>query len=816
MNFDDVRSPPQADSLPFVGVRVLEVGLGQGLAFAGKLFADFGAEVIKVESTAGDDLRAWPPLVETGNGPSSAYFAWLNTNKKSVTADASNADDVAWVKRLAATADIVLDARALGAMGLAALSDALVATDAAHQPITANLTWYGDSGPYKDFVATDATVRAMAGAVHGNGPVQGPPHLPHDAHSGVVTGLAVFGAMAAAWLGRQLGSRRYVFSVQEILFHVVEMDAGIAQISGVGPRLGVNRYGSTQPGGIFKTQDSFMGVFTVTPAQWKGLCRAIDRPDMGNDARFATGPDRMAHADEIDAVLTEVFPSRTSAEWFERLTAEKHPAVIVPTTEQLMAQAVHRERGAFVPVQVGTAAFEAPTLPQRLGANGPLRGGRAALLGQDNAHYRGAGLQRQPAPMQTAAANTLPLAGVRIVDLTMGWAGPFATRNLADLGAEVIKVESISYADWWRGTLYNDAYLRGKSYEYNHNYLLMNRNKRGITLDLTSETGRDLLKQLVAKADAVIENYSAEVLPKLGLDQSVLRKVNPRLVMLTMPAFGTGNSWSNARAYGGTLEQASGLPLHTGHPDGPPAMTAYAYGDPVGGFNSCAALLLGLLAQQRDGQGRHINLSQVEGMLSLAAPYIIEQSVKGATRPRVGNRHGRHAPQGIYRTMGIDAWVLVSIQTITQWQALCEVLGHPTWATDAAFQTAQGRRERHDEIDKAITAWCSHRSADAALYALQAAGVPTGEAKPMSSVMRDAHLVERGFWRTLHRSYGPYLSTTTYFRENGAPMPIRNASPTLGEHTDAVLREHLGLSDADLAALQAQGVIGTDAAAAKA
>ena len=811
MNSDDVRTAPKADALPLLGVRVLEVGPGQGVAFAGKLFADFGAEVIKVEPPQGDELRAWPPLVDTGHGPDSAYFAWLNTNKRSVTADASQPEDRAWMGQLAASSDIVLDARALGELGLAALDDPLVPASAAHQPVTAKLTWFGDSGPYRNFVGGDAVARALSGAVHGNGPIEGPPHLPHDSHTGVVTGLATFGTLAAAWLGRQRGSHSYVLSVHEIVMHVVEMEAGIAQISGVGPRLGVNRYGSTQPGGIFKTKDSFIGVFTVTLPQWKGLCRAIDRPDMADDPRFAIGPDRMANADEIDAVLREVFPTRTSAEWFERLTEQKHPAVIVPTTEQLMQQAVHRERGAFVDVEDGTATFEAPVLPQRLGENGPLRGGRAPLLGQDNAHYRGEAAQRQPTPLAAAKPGTLPLSGMRIIDLTMGWAGPFATRKLADLGAEIIKVESVSYADWWRGAVYNDAYFRGKTYEYNHNYLLMNRNKRGITLDLTSETGRALLKQLVAGADAVIENYSAEVLPKLGLDQAEMRKVNPRLVMLTMPAFGTGNAWSNTRAYGGTLEQASGLPLHTGNPSGPPAMTAYAYGDPIGGFNSSCALLLGLLAQQRDGQGRHINMSQVEGMLSLAAPYIIEQSVTGQTGPRVGNRHARHVPQGIYRTMGIDAWMLVSVQTLPQWQALCAVIGKPDWASDPAFQTLEGRRERQDEIDQAIAAWCGHRSADAALYTLQAARVPAGEAKPIASVMRDPHLLARGFWRTLERPAGPYVSTTSYYREWGEPMPIRNASPMLGEHTDAVLREHLKLSDERLAELRAQDVIGTQA-----
>ena len=267
MKPDDVRHPPNTDRLPLLGVRVLEVGPGQGVAFAGKLFADFGAEVIKVEPPQGDELRQWPPLVDTGHGQESAYNAWLNTNKRSVTADASQPADRAWMGQLAASSDIVLDARALGELGLAALDDPLVPASAAHQPVTAKLTWFGDSGPYRNFAGGDSAVRAMSGAVHGNGPIDGPPHIPHDAHTGVVTGLATFGTLAAAWLGRAGGSRRYVFSVHEIVFHVVEMEAGIAQISGVGPRLGVNRYGATQPGGIFKTKDSYIGVFTVTLPQ---------------------------------------------------------------------------------------------------------------------------------------------------------------------------------------------------------------------------------------------------------------------------------------------------------------------------------------------------------------------------------------------------------------------------------------------------------------------------------------------------------------------------------------------------------------------
>lgn len=811
---------PDMAQLALKGLRVLEVGGGAAVAYAGKLFADFGAEVIKVEPPQGDAWRQMPPLVapQDGMAPESALFAWLNTNKRSVAADATQPADRAWLGTLARSCDLVLDARAL-AQGLAALQQPLwtwgqAAGAATPTPMGVDFTWFGDSGPYKDFVATDATCRALAGAVHGSGPVEGAPHMPHDVHTGIVAGLGAFTVAVAAWMGRSQGSRRYVLSVQEAAFSVVEMEAGLVQDKAHAPRLGVNRFCTTHPASILQTSDGWIGIFTNTLAQWAGLCDAIGRPELGSDPRFFSGPDRMAHADLIDALLKDVFPSRSTQEWFALLTANKHPAVIVPTMAQLLEQAVHRERKAFVPVQLGAAQFEGPVLPQRLDAAGPLLGGRAPLLGADSAHYRAAGLQRAVPERAAAAAGQLPLAGLRVVDLTMGWAGPFASRMLADLGAEVIKVESASYPDWWRGTNYTEEFYRDRLYEKKSNFNLMNRGKFGITLDLTQAEGKRLLKELVHGADAVVENYSAEVLPKLGLDYAALRQVNPRVVMLSMPAFGLDNAWSNTRAYGGTLEQASGLPLYTGHADGPPAMTSYAYGDPMGGFNASAALLLGLLVQQATGQGRHINMSQVEGMLPLTSPFLIEQSLTGSVPERQGNRHAVHAPHGCYRCAGDDAWLVLSVADDAQWQALCRLLGRADWAADAALAHAAGRRARQAELDAGITQWTLGRSDDDAMQALQQAAVPAGAVRTLGQLLQDPHLQQRAFWRTVERPYvGSYISSTTIFRQDGRPMPMPRVAPTLGEHTHAVLQRLLQLTPEQLQALEASGVIGTEARA---
>ena len=190
-----------------------------------------------------------------------------------------------------------------------------------------------------------------------------------------------------------------------------------------------------------------------------------------------------------------------------------------------------------------------------------------------------------------------------MIDFSMGWAGPICTRTLADLGADVIKIEAIQYPDWWRGVDRRPAYVLERMYEKSVRYCIMNRNKRGITLDLTRPQGLQLAKRLLADADLVVDNYSVEVLPKLGLGYEVLRQLNPKLVMMSMSAFGTGSIHRDCRAYGSTLEQGSGLPSVVGDANGPPVMSHTAFGDAVGGLNGCAAVLIALIHAQVDRQG---------------------------------------------------------------------------------------------------------------------------------------------------------------------------------------------------------------------
>jgi crotonobetainyl-CoA:carnitine CoA-transferase CaiB-like acyl-CoA transferase len=380
---------------------------------------------------------------------------------------------------------------------------------------------------------------------------------------------------------------------------------------------------------------------------------------------------------------------------------------------------------------------------------------------------------------------------------------------LGDLGATILKVEAIQYPDWWRGVDPRPAFFEQKQYETNTRYNALNRNKTGITLDLTRPEGVALLKRLVRRCDAAVENYAREVLPKLGLDYAALSAERPDLVMVSMPAFGAEGDWRDARAYGSTLEHASGLPSVAGEEGTAPVTSHLAYGDPVGGYNAATAALVALLHRQRTGEGQHVDLAQVECIMQFTAPWLIAQSATGAPLPRLGNRHPLHVPQGCFPCAGKDTWLVVSVTDDAAWRGLCGAIGREELAGLDAAQ----RRAREAELEEAIAAWTRARDADAAMHALQAAGVAAGVCRNPEHLVRDVQILARRVFQPITRAHvGEHLQLSAPFRPSGGgPLPVRHAAPTLGEYNTAVLGGMLGLSEAELARLAETGVIGTEA-----
>ena len=753
------------------GIRVLEAGGGAALAYAGKLFADFGAEVLKLEA-ADDPLHTAWPLVEDR----SALQAWLNTNKHLVSGS---------IAALAPSCHVLLDARSMPA-------------DEALPPhlVTTRISWFGETGPYAGFAATDVTCRALAGVFACTGPVEGPPAMLGGIAGEVLGGIAAFIATAASLWGG--GGRRMEASIHEANISIAEYQAAQALTNPeVEQRLGINRFAPTCPMGVYRCREGWLGVTIVTPAQWRSYCEMVGLPALAEDPDLVIGLDRMRQADRLDAVFSAKLLERTAESWFQEALARRLPFAVVPEMATLLATPTHRARNAFQQVHLGGVSFEGPTLPLRLTRTPP----RHEAMPRETP---------QPAPALHGgkASQALPLQGVRVVDLSMGWAGPLCTRSLGDLGAEIIKVEAIQYPDWWRGVDPRPAFFAERRYEQDVRFAFQNRNKRGITLDLSRSEGAALLQQLVAQSDAVVENYAAEVLPKLGLDYAVLRRARPDLVMLSMPAFGAEGPWRDARAYGSTLEHASGLPTVAGPADAPPMTNQLAYGDPVGGLNAAAALLIALLHRKETGEGQHIDLAQVECMFPLVAPWMIAQSALGDPGPRRGNRHPMMAPHGAFPCAD-KGWIAIAITDDGAWSRLCRLLGRG----DLAVLELEARRAREDELEAVLAQWTRGQDADAAMLAMQALGIAAGVVRWPTGLRTDAHLAARGFWQEAERPFlGVHRLPSAPFRPlRGAPLPITRPAPTLGQENSAILGGLLGLDAARIAALAAEQIIGTEA-----
>ena len=399
-----------------------------------------------------------------------------------------------------------------------------------------------------------------------------------------------------------------------------------------------------------------------------------------------------------------------------------------------------------------------------------------------------------------------PLKDIRIIDLSMGWAGPLAARNLADLGADVIKVESCENFDWWRSWEATQEWIDDDGAEKSPAFNSVHRNNKNITLDLSHPEGRELLLKLVGTANVVMENFSGSVLPKLDLGYEIFKEVKEDIILLSMPAFGSTGPWKMFRAYGSTVEQSSGLPHINGLSSDPPMMHHVAYGDAVGGLNGVSALLIALRHQAKTGKGQFIDLSQAESLFPLAAHGILEFTANGKAPVRKGNRSDFFAPHGVYPCEGEDKWIVIQILNEDQWLRFKEIIGEPM----NRFGNLKDRLSKLDDLDKSIAEWTYSKEAQKLMYILQEAEIPAAATHTMSSLLNDPHLNSGNFWQWLDRAVvGNQPNPSAPFKVNGERLPIKTPAPTLGQHNREILTKILGLNQDEINRLEKIGIIGT-------
>lgn len=407
----------------------------------------------------------------------------------------------------------------------------------------------------------------------------------------------------------------------------------------------------------------------------------------------------------------------------------------------------------------------------------------------------------------------LALDGVRILDLSRVWAGPLATRILGDLGADVIRVE----ATWSRGSkTVTDAYAarsalypQGKAGDRPWNrqgmFNKFNRNKRAITLQLDTPTGKDVFERLVQQADVVLENYSPRVMPQLGLGYERLSELNPGIIYIGMPGFGWTGPSRDWVALGTMIEPAAGLSSLMGYRDGGPYKSGVAWADPVAALHAASAVMIALWDRAADlkHRGQSIELAQVEGMIDFIGEEVLAAQVRGADVPRVGNRHPYYAPQGCYSCAGDDRWIALSITSDEDWQRLCAVAGFQR----RAELRLDERLALQDEIDADVAAWTASWDHLAIMHVLQQAGIAAVSVFDASELVANEHLAARGFYVPIdHPDAGRFVFPGLPAHLSATPASYRRPAPGLGEHNREVLGGLLGMTDDEINALQAGGI----------
>ena len=401
---------------------------------------------------------------------------------------------------------------------------------------------------------------------------------------------------------------------------------------------------------------------------------------------------------------------------------------------------------------------------------------------------------------------TAPLAGVRVLDLTMVWAGTFGARMLGDYGAEVIKIEAPAQWDLLRGLGLiprTDPRWYNKSAYFNHN----NRSKLAFALNLRPQEGRDLLLELVKKSDVIVENFRSDVMENLGLTYETVSAANPDIIYVSMPGHGKTGPEKDYVAYGSNVEQLAGLVSLSGYEGDEPMKTGFSYGDPMAGTALVAAVCLALRKRRLEGKGSYVELAQREALTMFVGEYIVDYSMNGQDRPPIGNRHQYLAPHNRYPSAGEDAWIVISCQDDREFRALCQAIDMPDLADDPRFAMMEARKANETELDPYIEAWTMQRGHYEAMHILQRAGVTAGAVLTIPELMSDPQLRTRGAWAEItHQDAGTWEMETPPWYLLRTPGGMHLPPPGFGEHNSYVLRDLLELDEETIKGLYDRGI----------
>jgi crotonobetainyl-CoA:carnitine CoA-transferase CaiB-like acyl-CoA transferase len=785
------------------GVRVLDFA-GEPGQVAGRLLADLGAEVVKVEPSTGDPLRGVEPFVGDRRDPEASlrFFAW-NAGKTSVVGEAGDPQ----VDALLAAADVILDTP--GWPGAPSLEPSQ-APDA----VWVRITPFGSQGPRSHWRATDLGAMAASGNVYSTGfPDRAPLRCSEPSGYAHVGPEAVIAALSGLASGRP---QTIDVSIQEAAI-VSNMGAmwEFARSGGDrGQRLGA-RMGATRE--IWRCADGWVsfglrGGVARAPSYWK-MTKILEAEGLSTPAWSGRDWDTFNQNDlsaqdirELEAPLEAYFLKHNLTDLYEMAAADNIMLATVNSPREIYASSQLKARETFhelggvpgVPSRFARVeSLDAPVKP--LGA---VRG--APTLGAGpTPNWSGSARSRAGVSISAKGeGGGRAWEGTKILEFGSGAAGPIASRYFAEHGASVIRIESRSRPEFLRSMAV--AMRSPHGVEGNSIFGALNVGKRSVALNLKSPDGLALAKQLFDWADLVLENFAPKAMRGFGLDYESMAAEKPDLVMVSACMNGQTGPHRNYPGFGSQGSALAGFTLLTGFPDREPVGPFATITDSLAPRYCASAMAAALLYRRRTGKGLHVDLSQVEAGQYALSPWLLDYSVNGRLQGNMGNRSPRTAPHGIFPCRGEDRWIALATWSDAEWACLAELIG----IEDASLASLADRLERVDEVEAAVGAWTSTRTREELAERLQAEGIEAVPVQDWADLLEDPQLAARGHLVPLEH---PLLGDCWYqhngFRLSDSPAVYDRPTPTLGEHTDEVMTEILGLSPSEVVTLRESGGI---------
>lgn len=815
------------------GYRALDL-TGLSGQLCGRVLADLGMEVIKLEPPGGDPVRNLAPFIRSADGKLlSTTFAHLNAGKGSKVLDLDKEADRVEFGKLITASDVVLesfqpgemDAKGLGYQSLAALNPGIV---------MASITPFGQTGPKKNLASNDLVALAQSGFLYISGDPSLPPCKPPEMQAYYFASLfAAAGVLAALYRRERTGRGDHVdSSMQETLAtqeHIIRLWANDKQIL---KRAG-SQHGSVAPAKIFPCRDGFVYLY-VTRQHWKlFLSLWKDHPPVFDAPEWLNNVYRRAHADELNPAIESFLSQYTMAAITELMQSKGIPCVPVNTPLGFANDEHVQSRGFMMPVKhAGFGSVKQAAMPfvidgtrPPVGSVPPLDSWRSpsyispvAAEIREGAHggdVRGAqsvgsdgessSNSRRPAQSdsRTSSGNG-PLEGMRIVSFDHVLAGPYGTTILAELGADVIKVES------GKGGMDPFRFFgTGEDPNLSPRFLEFNRNKRSFTVNLKHPKGQGVLHDLVSKADAVLDNYSVDVVERIGLGYRDLCAVKPDIINLRMPGLGTTGPKRHFSTVGVNITSFTGLTYLWNHPGNtnPPIGSQTVFPDYVSGVLCAIIIISGVLYRDRQKKGAFIDLAQSEATAFMIGASLMEAAASGKDPEPCGNASSWTAPHDCYPCSGEDRWCVIAAENDEQWAALKEILGGGIDG-DARFKTVENRLKYRSELNSIVAAWTRDQDAFVVMDRLQRAGVPSGVVQTGEDLTHDPQLNERGFIVAVENPrLGRVVLPNFPLHFNNAKLTRRWEFPVLGRDTETVLRDVVGYSEAVIAAHKREGVL---------